>query len=132
MTRLSHHGPDDPAPRSPVAAPSSEPATTVAEVALTGELDLSTYEQAHEQLVECERSRPQLLIIDLATLEFMDSTGVRLVLQADQRARDQGRRVAIRLGSGSARRVFQTLGLLDTLAFVPDLDGAAPDGQDAS
>jgi hypothetical protein len=38
---------------------------------------------------------------------------VRLILAADQRAREQSRRLAIRLGDGLARRVFAALGLLD-------------------
>ena len=42
---------------------------------------------------------------------FVDSTGVRLILAADERARQAGRRVALRLGDGLALRVF-SLGLL--------------------
>ena len=129
MTQLSHDGPDEPAPVPTAGTPGSERVDPLAEVTLTGELDLSTFEQAREQLAACERTRPPLLIVDLTLLAFMDSSGVRLVLQADQRARDQGRRIAIRLGTGSARRVFHTLGLLDVLDFVPDLDGGAMDAE---
>ena len=64
-------------------------------------------------MTDVEQAAPALLIIDLAGLQFVDSTGVRLILAADQRAREQGRRLAIRLGDGLARRVFAALGLLD-------------------
>ena len=84
-----------------------------AEVVLTGELDITTYEDAEKQVTDAEQAAPALLIIDLAGLQFVDSTGVRLILSADQRAREQGRRLAIRLGDGLARRVFAALGLLD-------------------
>jgi anti-anti-sigma factor len=86
-----------------------------AEVVLTGELDPSSYEDAQEQVANAERTAPALLIIDLAELRFVDLTGVRLILLAEQRAREQGRRFAVRLGAGHARRVFAALGLLDTL-----------------
>lgn len=84
-----------------------------AEVVLTGELDITTYADAEKQVTAAEQTTPALLIIDLAGLQFVDSTGVRLILAADQRAREQSRRLAIRLGDGLARRVFAALGLLD-------------------
>lgn len=86
---------------------------TTAEVALSGELDISTYEDALAQLEAAERSAPELLVVDLAGLRFVDSTGVRLILSADERARETGRRLALRLGDGPARRVFTALGLVD-------------------
>ena len=86
---------------------------TTAEVALTGELDISTYADARARLAAAEQSAPELLVVDLAGLRFVDSTGVRLILSADQRAREAGRRLALRLGDGSARRVFTALGLVD-------------------
>ena len=86
---------------------------TTAEVALSGELDISTYEDALAQLEAAERSAPEMLVVDLAGLRFVDSSGVRLILSADDRARQAGRRVALRLGDGIARRVFAALGLLD-------------------
>lgn len=116
MTRVSGGAPGDPTP-----AP--------AEVVLTGELDLVSYDHALQRVQDAERGRPAVLVIDLAALEFVDSTGVRLVLDADHRARAEGRRVAVRLGRGPARRVFDTLGLLDLLDVVPDAGGGgAPAG----
>jgi len=86
---------------------------TTAEVVLDGELDISTYEDARVRLAEAERAAPELLVVDLAGLRFVDSTGVRLILSADERARESGRRLALRLGDGPARRVFTALGLVD-------------------
>jgi anti-anti-sigma factor len=86
---------------------------TTLEVVLTGELDIATYDDARQQLEDAERAEPELLVVDLAGLRFVDSTGVRLILSADERARAAGRRLALRLGDGLARRVFAALGLLD-------------------
>ena len=91
---------------------------TTAEVVLSGELDIATYEEARARLEEAERSEPELLVVDLAGLRFVDSTGVRLILSADERARRAGRRLALRLGDGLARRVFNALGLLDRFEVI--------------
>ena len=61
--------------------------------------------------------------IDLSELDFMDSSGVRLVLLAENTARAAGRRVSVHLGDGAARRVFQTLGLLNTFPVEPTVSG---------
>jgi len=82
------------------------------EVVLTGELDISTFDQAERQVEEAEKAAPSMLVIDLGALRFVDSTGVRLILLADQRAKEAGRRLAIRLGAGPALRVFAALGLI--------------------
>ncbi len=105
------------------------PADGVAEVALDGELDLTTFDRAQRRVEEAERNAPKLLILDLTTLRFIDSTGVRLVLLADERARADGRRLAVRLGSGPALRVFTILGLLDKIEVLPPpgLDGDSGD-----
>ena len=97
-----------------------------AEVVLTGELDITTYADAEKQVTAAEQTTPALLIIDLAGLQFVDSTGVRLILAADQRAREQSRRLAIRLGDGLARRVFAALGLLDKFDVLDTQPSGAP------
>ena len=92
------------------------------EVVLTGELDIATFDQAQRQVEEAEKTAPTSLIIDLGALRFVDSTGVRLVLLADERATEAGRRLAVRLGNGPALRVFAALGLTDRFEV---LDGSA-------
>lgn len=89
------------------------------EVVLTGELDIATVDDAERRVEEAEAGSPPLLVVDLSQLEFVDSSGVRLVLLADDRARGAGRRLAVRLGTGHALRVFQALGLMDKVDVVP-------------
>ena len=105
-------------------ADGSGPAT--AEVVLSGELDIATLDDAQRQVQAAEAGAPALLVIDLSGLTFVDSSGVRLALLADDRARAAGRRIAIRLGTGQALRVFQALGLLDKLEVLPPNPGDTP------
>jgi anti-sigma B factor antagonist len=95
-------------------------------LSLAGELDLSQVPAAEQTLRSVERSRPSTLILDLTGLTFIDSSGLRLVLEADQRARRDGRRLVLIEGPASVHRVF-LIALLDKrLEFVrefSELDG---------
>lgn len=99
-------------------------------VTLHGELDIATLGEATALVEAAEATAPPVLLIDLSALTFVDSSGVRLVLLAEQRARDAGRAVAVRLGRGPALRVFRALGLTEKLDIVEDplRPTAPPDG----
>ncbi|MCE3554141.1 STAS domain-containing protein [Pseudonocardia sp. RS11V-5] len=111
--------PEDAAPDDAAPDPADQEGAAVAEVVLDGELDISTLDRATHRVEEAERGGPRLLVVDLSQLRFVDSSGVRLVLLAQERARAEGRRVAVRLGTGPALRVFQALGLVDKLDVLP-------------
>ena len=81
-------------------------------VALTGELDLSTAAQVEQALAEAEEKRPERMVLDLRGLSFMDSTGLRMVLSADGRARRDSRRFEVVPGPAQVHRVFR-IALLD-------------------
>jgi anti-anti-sigma factor len=94
-------------------------------LALRGELDLSSAEQIENALRQVEQDSPPLLVLDLRDLTFMDSTGLRLLVSADARARDASRRLAIVQGPETVHRVFRMTGLDDHLEIVesPPVDG---------
>jgi anti-sigma B factor antagonist len=93
----------------------------VAVIAATGELDLSG-----AALLESELDRlaavPDLgsVVLDLRRLEFMDSSGLRLVVLADMRARESGRRFVLVRGTETVHRVFEITRMSERLEFVAD------------
>jgi anti-anti-sigma factor len=91
-----------------------------ARVALAGELDISSAARLQEELDRVEASRPETLLLDLRSLEFMDSTGLRLILGADARARDDGRRLVLVRGPEAVQRVFSITKLDERLTIVDD------------
>jgi anti-sigma B factor antagonist len=92
----------------------------VVAMSLVGELDIATAPRLESELRSVEGGRPSVLVIDLRQLSFIDSTGLRLLIGADARAREDGRRMAFVAGPGSVHRVFQ-LALLDKrFEFVAD------------
>jgi anti-anti-sigma factor len=91
-----------------------------ASLALRGELDISSAPVLEEALGRLEAGRPSLLVIDLRGLEFMDSTGLRTLVSADQRAREAGRRLAIVRGPEAVDRIFNVTRLDERLELVDD------------
>ena len=87
-------------------------------VALSGELDISTAQQLEDDLKRVEAQRPELIVLDLRDLAFMDSTGLRLLILADQRAKEEGRRVAIGRGNEMIQRVLHLTRLDERLEIV--------------
>ena len=67
---------------------------------VSGELDLASAE-------ELEASEPDVLVLDLRELEFMDSTGLRTVIAADARAKDRGGRLIVVRAPEEVDRVFK-------------------------
>lgn len=61
---------------------------------LRGDLDLRTARIAEEALADAEQSH-ELVALDLRKLSSMDSTGLRPILAAEQRARESGHRLVI-------------------------------------
>ncbi|MGH3794651.1 MAG: STAS domain-containing protein [Pseudonocardiaceae bacterium] len=92
----------------------------VAVVSFHGEFDYAEMGIAQEEISVAEASGPAVLVLDLTGLDFMDSSAVRVILQADGRAREQGRRLALVTGSGPPHRVLSILGLTDRLDVVAD------------
>jgi anti-anti-sigma factor len=100
----------------------------VVRVRLAGELDLVSAPEAEAAIRDVEQDGgPPTIVIDLRGVRFMDSTGLRVILAADSRARKNGRRLQLIAGPEAVHRVFR-ISLLDgRLEFVePNGDGEVP------
>jgi anti-sigma B factor antagonist len=89
-------------------------------VALVGELDLSSVTKVQDELRRVEASAPPTLVVDLSKLTFLDSTGLRCIVTADERARSEGRRIVVVRGPDPVQRVFSITRLDDRLEMVDD------------
>ena len=96
-------------------------------IALTGELDLSDTGRVEEELVRVEGTDAERIVIDLSGLQFIDTSGVRLVVEADVRSRRNGGRLRLVHGSRPVQRVFEIVGLNGRLPFV-DAEPQPPSG----
>lgn len=101
----------------------SHPAGTgeLAVVKVTGELDLSNAEELTAAMAR--EALEAGLIVDLAELSFMDSSGLRVLMLA---ASDRGARLALVAEPDSpVRRVLDLAGLTDRIATFPARGAAA-------
>jgi anti-sigma B factor antagonist len=86
-------------------------------IALVGELDLDGVDRVAEHLRRAEATDATQIVLDLAGLQFIDSSGVRLVLEADARSRADGSRLRFIRGPAAVQRVFVLSGLEDRLPW---------------
>jgi anti-anti-sigma factor len=91
----------------------------VAVVSPRGELDVAGT-PALEDALAAVADAPDLsgVVVDLSGLEFMDSSGLRAVVLADRRLRDQGLRFALVRGGEPVHRVFELTRMTDRLTWV--------------
>jgi len=91
----------------------------LAVVTLHGELDLLATGELEPEL---ERLAAQpgidVVALDLRELEFLDSSGLRLVIVAQGQMRDNHRRLVLVRGSQPVHRVFEITRLTERLEFV--------------
>lgn len=80
-----------------------------------GELDLATVPHLEERVQELRSSGVRSIVLDLRELSFIDSTGVRLLLQLDGESRADGFDFSIIDVEGPVRRVLVLTGIGDRL-----------------
>lgn len=93
---------------------------TTVRLALNGELDIAGASRVEQALEEIERDQPPTLVLDLRRLAFMDSTGLRVIVAADDRAREQSRRLVIVRGTDTVQRIIEMTRLDQRLEIVDD------------
>ena len=92
---------------------------TTLRVAPRGEIDLATIDLVREA-VERERQAGDRLVLDLRDVGFMDTSGLRYVVEVCDRAERDGFSVALVRGPRAVQRVFEVAGLEPRLPFVDE------------
>ena len=94
------------------------PAATGRGVVVTprGELDMATQGELRAEL-ERARSTGEVTL-DLGELRFLDTSGLRLVLETAELARNDGFRFAVLPGGPSVQRLFEVAGVTELVPFV--------------
>ena len=96
---------------------SAEPGRTV--VAVSGECDLTVRDQFTAALLAAV-DQAAVVVVDLAGLRFMDSSGVHGLVVGHRAAREKGRRLHVVNAAGEVARVLELTGLAGLLG--PPLD----------
>jgi anti-sigma B factor antagonist len=98
-------------------------------IVLSGELDLSGAPALDEEIDRlAARDGVERVVLDLRELEFLDSSGLRVVALAARRLAAAGRGLLLVRGPEAVQRVFEITRMEDRLAFIDS--PPSPDGGD--
>jgi len=100
-------------------------------VALAGESDVYTYDQLRGALESEAAMGVALLIVDLSGLEFMDSTGVRVLLDIRVMMKDRGGKLALAQPQHTVARMLNLVGadqLIPVYGTVEEAAAGTPHG----
>ncbi len=107
-------------PTPPLLRIDVDGADGTARVRLHGELDLSTVPALEARVASLRADGAARIVLDLEELEFIDSTGLRMILELDGEAARDGFTLALVPGGEAVQRVFEVTGTLGALPFVAD------------
>jgi len=89
-------------------------------VVAAGELDLSTAPLLEAALIAAEATAATEITVDIDGVSFIDSTGLRALIEAQLRSRQDSNRLRLTRGSPQARRLFALAAVDEILPFVGD------------
>ena len=87
---------------------------------IEGELDLASQESALETLTPVIERRPDAVILDLSGVEFIDSTGLRVLITCRRLAADARTQLVLAAPSEAVRSLFEMTKMTDRFDFAPD------------
>jgi anti-anti-sigma factor len=96
-------------------------------IVVSGELDLASGPELESELLQITPPDTERLVIDLRALDFMDSTGLSILLQAHQRLSAEGVEMSLVRGSAQVQRLLDLTGVSERLTLV-DRPGEMLDG----
>ena len=120
--RFDPRTPPDAGPREPApfAVEVSQLGDREIQVAVTGELDLVTASQL-EDVLKRELLADNDVLLDLADMDFIDSTGLHAIVEAVRTAKSVGRKIKLSAElPAHARRLMEIVGLLPFIPIAPE------------
>jgi anti-anti-sigma factor len=99
-----------------------QPHANAALLVLSGELDIASAPELEQALAEIASEQVKLVVVDLRKLEFMDSTGLSVIVRAHQRLSEQDCELTLVKGPPQVQRLLDLTGVAERVRL-----GSAPD-----
>lgn len=96
-------------------------------LAVTGEVDAYTagdLDAPLSVLYSPDAVAPELVVVDLSEVQFLDSTGLGVLVKALKRSRESGTMLRLVVAEDRILRVFSLTGLDEVMEIYPTLDAA--------
>jgi anti-anti-sigma factor len=90
---------------------------------LTGELDMAGVDRFERLLTADQRSEAVTFVIDLRGLTFIDSSGLRALIMADEQVRAEGGRFVVVRGTERVNEVLEMTGVARRIHLVDEPPG---------
>ena len=87
---------------------------------LTGELDMAGVDQFERLLTADQTSGAATFDLDMRGLTFIDSSGLRALIMADQRVRAEGGRFIVVRGPDQVNQVLEMTGVARRIELVDE------------
>lgn len=94
----------------------SEPAQTV--VAVSGQVDLASAPQLAKALAQAQDGDGTRIVVDLTGVDFLDSAGVRVLVEAAQEATQREQVLSVRGARSWVAKVLEITGVEELLRVV--------------
>ncbi|GAA1758904.1 MULTISPECIES: STAS domain-containing protein [Streptomonospora] len=102
-------------------------------LALSGEVDMATEDQFHQAVRAAVDARPQeRLVLDFSRLAFIDSSGLRVLIQAHKAAKGAGGSLAVAAASERIARILHVTAIDTRVAVFPTVEAALAAPQESS
>lgn len=96
-------------------------------VAVLGELDVASAPRLRQEMVSLASNGRALVVLDLHGVDFLDSTGLGVIVGALKRLRGLGGDLRLVGGAPTVRKVFELTGLDAVLGLHDSIDSAIAD-----
>src|SRR5512134_819461 len=80
-----------------------------------GAVDIATCGELESRLEEVIEGGATIVVLDLAEIDFIDSTGIRVIVRAARLLQENGGRLLVENTSGATQRILEVTGILETL-----------------
>jgi anti-anti-sigma factor len=91
---------------------------------LEGEFDLAAVPSLREQIEAARELAPRGVVLDLAEVTFVDSSGLRELLRARTASREAGKGFALAAPQPPVIRLFELTGATNAIASAPTVERA--------
>ncbi len=89
-------------------------------VSVSGQLDLATAAQLSDMLVGFIEDGVLLIVLDLKGVDFLDSSGLRVLVDAGSRLEARDGKLVVEGMSAAAEQVLEITGLIDRYRRTPE------------
>lgn len=94
-------------------------------VGVKGELDLAVASKLESCLIDLDPAPGTTLVVDLSELEFLDSSGLRVLVLTHHRSEQEGFRFVVIRGPDQVARIFELTRMDEQLEVLPSRDALA-------